>query len=378
MIDPTASFLLNAARLQGSMVDTEIPAVSQYDRDFWVGLMQLAWTHRMSSMLYHYLKKSMPEIVPPEMLDSLKAQLSYNLNGNLRKTGELIRILRELSSIGVEAIPYKGPALAVLAYGDLSLREFGDLDLLINRSDYYRSQQLLVAFGYLPEISLTEREHPGFCSFTNVMAFFNEEKSISVELHWEMSPAYLPYSPNREGLRSRLIDAYPGGQAVKTLSIEDLLLYLCVHGAKHAWERLSWIVDVGGLIHRHPLIDWEWMQKQAVELRVERELSLGLNLAGEITGVTFPANIFRADSVVALSSNKIRNWMFSADKHNLTAQAIFLIGLRKGLSDKIRTLFHIIANPSVADWLALRLPAGLAFLYPFLRPFRLLRNLKNH
>jgi Uncharacterised nucleotidyltransferase len=42
---------------------------------------------------------------------------------------------------GVNVIPSKGPTLAALAYGDLGLREFDDLDLLIARPDFMIDEQ---------------------------------------------------------------------------------------------------------------------------------------------------------------------------------------------------------------------------------------------
>src|SRR5262249_51988301 len=39
-----------------------------------------------------------------------------------------------------------------------------------------------------------------------------------------------------------------GDAAVGTLSRRALALYLCVHGAGHAWERLRWLVDLAALL----------------------------------------------------------------------------------------------------------------------------------
>ncbi|MGE0133262.1 MAG: nucleotidyltransferase family protein [Blastocatellales bacterium] len=67
---------------------------------------------------------------------------------------------------------------------------------------------------------------------------------------------------------------------------EDLLIYLCAHGAKHAWERLIWLADVAGLIHKHSNLDWDGVRDLAVEQRCGRVLLLGLRLARDVVGVT--------------------------------------------------------------------------------------------
>src|SRR5262249_6659908 len=124
-----------------------------------------------------------------------------------------------------------------------------------------------------------------------VMAFWDPVKEISVEAHWELSPRYLPFSPGFERLRQRMVPTYPGGQLVMTLSPEDLLVYLCAHGAKHAWERLSWITDIAGLIQERSKIDWEVVQALAAEQRCERVLLLGLRLARDVAGVELPGSM---------------------------------------------------------------------------------------
>src|SRR5262249_50312999 len=145
-----------------------------------------------------------------------------------------------------------------------------------------------IAQGHQPELLLNGRLATAFAGACNVMAFWHPVKEISVELHWELSPKYLPFSPDFRRLRERMVPAYPGGQRVMTLSPEDLLVYLSAHGAKHAWERVSWIADVAGLIHRHAGMNWDDVYAMAVEQRCERVLALGLRLARDAAGVSLP------------------------------------------------------------------------------------------
>jgi hypothetical protein len=41
------------------------------------------------------------------------------------------------------------------------------------------------------------------------------------------------------------------GTAVLGLPLEDVLLFLCLHGFKHGWERVGWICDVTELLRVH-------------------------------------------------------------------------------------------------------------------------------
>jgi hypothetical protein len=60
---------------------------------------------------------------------------------------QLLQTLELLRESGIQTVPFKGPALAVQAYGDLSLRQYDDLDLLIHEADVPRAYQLLIANG---------------------------------------------------------------------------------------------------------------------------------------------------------------------------------------------------------------------------------------
>ncbi len=62
--------------------------------------------------------------------------------------GELQRILDIFKSHGITAIPYKGPVLAIQAYGNLAFREFGDLDIFIQKQDFLKVKELLLDNGY--------------------------------------------------------------------------------------------------------------------------------------------------------------------------------------------------------------------------------------
>jgi len=47
---------------------------------------------------------------------------------------------------------------------------------------------------------------------------------------------------------------------VSALSVEDELVLICIHGAKHFWERLMWIADVAALISAQTAINWSASQ----------------------------------------------------------------------------------------------------------------------
>src|ERR1700674_2020415 len=93
----------------------------------WNRLLHLGEHHGVIPHIYRELRG----LAPQDELGALRRAYEENVRKSLRLSGELIRILRHLQSHGVGALPYKGPVLAQVLYGDVSQRQFSDLDILI-------------------------------------------------------------------------------------------------------------------------------------------------------------------------------------------------------------------------------------------------------
>jgi hypothetical protein len=350
------------------------------DEREWDRLLAMAAAHGMRPLLHRFISGVAGNTFPDRLTSALHEFTQRNLRNNLVKTGELLVLVRLFAGHDVNVIPFKGPTLTALAYGDLGLREFTDLDMLIARRDFMKAQELLIALGYQPEILLNASQASSFAEACNVMAFHHEEKSILVELHWELSPKYLPFSPDPERLRERLIPSHPGGQTVMTLSPEDLLVFLCAHGSKHIWEKLIWIVDVAGLINRHSDLDWRGIYDLAARQRCERVLFLGLRLARDLIGVSPPPEMERlmeSDRESGRLAAKVIERLVSdsISQPGLSADSLFILRLHRLWPDKIRSLARMAITPSAADWLSFPSLRRFAWAYPLLRPLRLMSKL---
>ena len=79
-------------------------------------------------------------------------------------TFELLRILDILQQNAVSALPYKGPLLALIAYGDSTLRSFDDLDILVTDADYFKTKTILQQHGYItpPYVALSDEDEDRF------------------------------------------------------------------------------------------------------------------------------------------------------------------------------------------------------------------------
>ena len=118
-------------------------------------LEALAVRHNVTALLYRRLKQVPAALIPAGLMQRLHDLYFASALRGHRMTGLLLQTLDLLQESGIQAVPFKGPALAVQAYGDLSLRQYDDLDLLIHEADVPRAYSLLVANGYQPPFQIS-------------------------------------------------------------------------------------------------------------------------------------------------------------------------------------------------------------------------------
>src|SRR5215813_8155900 len=97
----------------------------------WVHLLRLAISNGLLSFLYNGLRSAGPDLVPRATVEQLGKQFEINLKRSLYLAEELTALIRLFDRHAVDAVPFKGPALAAYVYGGLSLRQFSDLDILV-------------------------------------------------------------------------------------------------------------------------------------------------------------------------------------------------------------------------------------------------------
>jgi hypothetical protein len=200
-----------------------------------------------------------------------------------------------------------------------------------------------------------------------------------VELHWSLAPPHFCASPDLEDLWARAATVSVGGHSVRTLSREDLLLFLCVHGSKHAWAELEWIVGVAELIRAEERIDWTSVIELAESLGVARMLRLGACLAGALLDAPVPSEVagwLRSDPQVQSLELWVSGRLFRDPEHASDASDRFHLlrfHLRsKGrIRDRARHLYGELAIPTTHEWDLVTIPGALLPLYSMLRPIRL-------
>lgn len=376
---PELKLLLTAV---GVNFDKQLPRWSEILRREeidWGKLQIEAQSLGVQPLLWRFLDRLDAELVPADALANLRRVLLENAMHNLKMTGELANILDAFSARGIRAIPYKGPTLAVLAYGDLALREFGDLDILVSREDLPRAGQMLAERGYEAEFALANLRDRSFLTISNALSFRSAQKRILVELHWTLSPKLFPLKLDEESLFSNTLTVHPAGRGMETLAVEPLLIYLCSHGSRHCWSSLGWIADVAWLIDMEKGLDWDEVLRLAETTNSRRMLWLGLLLAHSLLEADLPETILRRindDAVTGRLAAQVCAWLFSPNEGDkgVFKRDLFYFGLQEKAAEKAAYLWRLFITPNIADWQFLPLPSALTFLYSVLRPIRFLRD----
>jgi hypothetical protein len=331
-----ASSHLDAARTE------RIKALALGEID-WAHVLRMALQHRVMPLLHRNLHRACADAVPTATLRQLSEHFYANAGHNALLTRELCALVDLLEAHGLPVIPFKGPVLAAMAYGNPALRQFGDLDMLVHPQDAQRATALLLARGYR---RWEQRPATLFPRFRRVAELISADGQVLVELHQVITSGTFFFPLHAGRMWARVEEVSLDNRRFRGLAPEELLLVLCVHGAKHHWSRLGWICDIAELLRAHPRLEWQRVLGQARRLGGTRMLLLGLRLAHELLGADLPAAIWprmRADPVVSWLSAQVRTELFAGGDRPLAAidRPRFYLRLRERVRDKARCGFYL-------------------------------------
>jgi hypothetical protein len=342
----------------------------------WTRLLVLAEDHGVAGHLAASLGGLEEDLVPPEIRQALVDRQRARNFLTLRMTAELFRILDLFSSQGIAALAVKGPVLAMQAYGDPAMRSYGDLDLLVRQQDIRRATELLISAGYVPAVALSAIDAgkiPGQYLFSRT------ESKLIVELHNDRTLRYFPRRLPLEDFFARQVRVRLDAREAPALSVEDELVLICVHGAKHFWERLMWIADVAALVSCQTGLDWESVADSARAVGAERMLHTGLRLASDLLKLELPGNVqatVEADALAARLAKQCCKWLPAAGyaPPGLLERAAFRMCMRGGLISGPAYLLRLSLSPTEEDWNDAGQAKGHWLPDAVRRPFRLARK----
>jgi hypothetical protein len=356
----------------------------------WDFLLRTAHSHGVIPLLHLSLGKSGVETIPAAAFEQLQNLARTNERKSFLLATELLKLIRTFEAHNVDAIPFKGPVLAATAYGDETLRHFGDLDIAVRKDDIHEAKRILLSAGYscnwegwnasddVEDAQVAYRE-PQYYTFDRL------DGRSRVDLQWRLTIDYFAFSLDKDCLWKRLAPVSLAGKTIRSFDPTDMLLILCVHGSKHCWEKLKWVCDVAELLRaQKDSIDWQELDRDASTQRVQRMVGLGLFLAQDLLGADLPEGIskrLQGDTTVQWLAGRVRQNLFNAThRHPGRLKRIaFYLRVKDHWRDGVQFCltyfsqwFKAAVTPNSADRTVLSLPGYLSFLYYFFRPIRLL------
>lgn len=353
--------------------DVRLPA----NRDEWELWCETADFHGLSPLAHLRLREQLEAAVPAAIAARLEKRHRESMMRGLVLAARLGYVVAAFKSAAIPVVSLKGPALAELLYGDVALRPSFDLDLLVQRSDAARALALLGELGFSLPAYLQRLPLRRLMSI-DCEASLTAADGVTVELHWDLMTPDYPFQLDASLLWASVREQPVAGQAVPVFTAEFQLLYLCVHGAKHAWARLLGISDVARLLRRG--LDWEEVERLAAASGCGRLLDLGCAVAHDVFDVEIPTALAARAAADAAVSQARERVVKRLDEHTpsapsalaTTAFGASLARTRWAAAKHYAAMFVV---PRTDDLERVTLPEALFWLHA---PMRVQRLIAKH
>jgi predicted RNA binding protein YcfA (HicA-like mRNA interferase family) len=305
-------------------------------------------------------------LLPKKNADRWKQQLHHWGLKSEEMTIELIRIHQTIRvSAGVKPIYIKGPLLAEFLYGNVWDRQYSDLDILIRPDQVEAVVRVLKRDGYELKDPLSSHSQDEHFTYNNDLVLVHPGKTIMLELHIGLYVEQLLDRTNEKLFLNHLERTSFRGVELTILSAEYNFLYLCFHGTKHMYFRLSWLRDIARFMEEIEMNHSELVQI-ARALKWEKILYISLYQARKYFAVSLPPEFERflfknrykiliklCDRIIEGPGDLVyENYKELKERpnqiqgvnevsfKNLIHQVSFLILLRNGVRARIKFLFY--------------------------------------
>ena len=289
-------------------------------------------------------------------------------------SAQLLYIVDALKQSNIEVISIKGPLLSQHAYQDISMRPFSDLDILVRENDLLAVSKLLLSLGYESENALDILVHPYILQKFSDISFVHPQTHIIIELHWKLLRSASKKLSQIDLLFEESINISFQNTQLRSLPLEEEFLYLCVHGAKHRFERIEWMNDLNQLFTLYQkTYNWDKLYL----LAKQEEYLIPYALALKILEKNYQQKILHKDTVNLIHQNKIShlykhvfdlhatNYVLNEKNSGIRwMELYFSMRLEQTFYKKVKLLIKLIFPLYINDIVKHKnLPKSLRFLY---------------
>jgi hypothetical protein len=374
-VDHHTAELLRAVALDATTKQRDSIAELAKKIPCWEDAFESARVHGLLPMLYLHLR-AINYAVVPGILEKAKREFERNAFHCMANAAELLQVLNAFELASISAMPFKGVVLAASAYGDITMRPAGDVDLLVYPGDLKCATAILLDRGYDLTTAINADGFPAE-NDTFELHFERPSDGMVMELRWrlELTTPRFRRALGMDWIWSKRTTAQLAGADVPNLDAISALLVLCMHGSKHKWSRLIWICDVAKLLSSELGLNWDTARQEAKRVGLWRCLALGVLLAHKVAGAEVSQDVlreFRSDRPVRELAEFFAEHL--PEEPGKTPEGRMPYNMRLlGVRDRARVLLSLaFLKPNERDRAAVRLPKALDPLYYLLRPFRIL------
>jgi hypothetical protein len=346
----------------------------------WDTVLEGARRHGVAALLLAGLQDC-GAAVPEPILAGLQRIAARTARRSLVQATALAELSRRFAEAGLPMLALKGVPLSLQLYGDLGLRSARDIDIIVDSANADAAETLLTKAGHSP-VGGTFSGHQKQL----YRRWFKEVKYTHpahglVELHHRLSdlPELMPWDFSTLWREHEEVPVR--GVPVAVPGRRHLALYLCAHGAEHAWERLRWLTDIAALL-RAPK-SAEAALATADEAGLAAPMLQALTLAHDWLALPVAEPVLaraRSDQRVARLDRILAHFYKDEAWHQMPRRGspaalmryslwlrLYRMCIKPEWRYRLRRLRRDLLSP--ADWAAVPLPDRLFWLYPLIRPF---------
>lgn len=350
----------------------ELPDLEPMERGKY---LQLLIRHRLMARHVKSLISKYPNTPIAKKGQALKKMY---VKHQLTLSAQILKLGKLFDEVGIRYVALKGPILSEMLYGEVSQRQSTDIDILIDKADVKLSVSMLRRAGFdcVENIEeLDEKYFETYLALTDEVTLISKTLNrVKIDLHWKITTP-IELFPVLDKPLWEYTDAYDfNGLEVRVISAELNFIYLCLHGAKHKWFRLQWLMDISELL-QHPL-DWGSIVEIVEKNEISRSVCQAAVLSTILSKTRLPSSISqlvdRNPEAYHLAQKaleaiyKEESFMSAFNRRNLNHLTRNLMALKKGFWFKYVCLKRLLISSK--DWETIRLPPQLIWLYIPLRP----------
>jgi hypothetical protein len=339
----------------------------------WERVLSFATAHGVRPQLIRSLRELDWVGTTTEVRQALLDFVQVHKARSLFLADQLLQVTEQLSRRNIRFATFKGPSLAVAVYGDLSLRECNDIDIIVDEQQVSEAERVLDFLGYKP-VHVNAAFRNAFFSYQRQIALIRRDPILSIDLHWDFTTKHVPFPIAPEEIWGHLNNVQLAGRRVPTLGRSDLALFLAGHGTKEGWRCLGWVCDFAMLIEKHSDLDWAHLLCRARQKGCGRSFLLAFQLSAQLLQTRAEGDLL----ILADTSTQCRLaaeasiWRISNEFPTPSSERIFGdLELCEKWTQKVRVLTRLLIGRTVGDYNSMPLPRVLWRVYHITRPLRL-------